>query len=226
MPDAREASSPGASPLPTGFGRRPRSALASSRLGPPGAKPGSSEPPLPGAKLGRSDPPLPSASPSGMDPGLVAEAGPHKGTAYSPEIEGSNDVKPDVFTVEDEPHATATDDASEDTRTEGVLAQALPAHSVLAAVPDIGERAGEAATDGRAAEDAMTASGRAQETGDVLELSAEVARLACAEGNAVEDDDGCASPGVSGTAADDGAPLHLMIRVWSIFLFVCKGLRF
>ncbi|CAL8467279.1 g6816 [Coccomyxa elongata] len=205
MPDAREASSPGASPLPTGFGRRPRSAPASSRLGPPGTKLGSSEPPLPGATLGRSDPPLPRASPSGTDLGLKAEPRPHSGTAHSPGSEGSNDVKPDVFMVEDEPQATATDGPSEDTRTEGVLDHALPAGGAPSAVPDIGERAGGAATDGRSLEDAMTASGRALETGDVLELSAEVARLACAEGNAVGDDDGGASPGVSGTAADDGA---------------------
>ncbi|BDA40432.1 probable PAN2-PAN3 deadenylation complex catalytic subunit pan2 [Coccomyxa sp. Obi] len=200
MPDAREASSPGASPLPTGFGRRPRSAPASSRLG------------SPGAKLGTSDYPPPSASPSGMDPGPKAEPGrPLEGSGYSPGSESNTctaDVEPDVFTVQDDPQATAADGPSAGLlptgSAEGVLDQALQTGSAPSAVADMGECASMAATDGTAPEDAMTASGRAADVEDVLELSAEVERLACAGGNAGEGDGGPGPEG-PGTAPDDGA---------------------
>lgn len=220
MPDAREASSPGASPLPTGFGGRPRSAPASSRLGPPGAKLGSSDSPLPGAKLGSSDHPLPGGAPSGMDPRPKAESVPHEGTAYSPGSEGSTDradVKPDIITAEDEAQATAIDGPSVGLPTdsaEGVPDEALPAGSAPNAVADMGERANGAATDGEALEDGTTESGRAPETRDISELSAQVARLACAGGNS-GDGDGVTGTGDSGTAADDGEPLYFLIRVLS-----------
>ena len=166
-----------------------------------------------------------------MDAGLTAEPGaPHEGIACSPGSQGSigeTDAKPDVFTVDDELRATASNGTSVGTEggtAEGVLDQAGGPPS---AVADMSERASGAATDGEAPENAMAASGGGPDARDVSELSAEVARLACAGGNAVEGGDGGAGPESPGMVADDGGsprvpPVCRAFLVMIMQWWICK----